>query len=591
MVRNNIRVLLTTEGTYPFHQGGVSTWCDTLVKKLPSVDFMIYSVLTDPFVTQKYKLPKSSGLIRMPLWGTEEPSEHLTVPFAQVYAAKRRTNEETVKAHFIPLFIQLIQEIVRPDKNPLRFSATLLDMYLYFQEYEYKNTFKSKAVWDEYKAFILNYSADPRNHLAQPDVYGLTQSLGWIYRFLNIINTPIPKVEVTHATAAAFCGIPCVIAKMKDKTPYLLTEHGVYLREQYLSLSKREYSSFLNTILVRFIHSITSMNYTMADQVSPVCEYNTRWEKTFGVPDHRLKVIHNGVDKLVFTEEAPPRNSHPTVVTIARIDPNKDIISLIRSASVVRETVPDVRFIVYGSIAVPEYYEECLELLKRLGLEETFLFAGHTDNMTAAYASADVIALSSTSEAFPYSVVEAMMVSRPVIATDVGGVGEALGDAGILVPPCNPKEMAKGIIRLIQDPDLRLEMGRDARQRALSYFTLDKVLESYLKSYIMLSLGIDSERQAEKKAVPIPQKHVPSPAVTQRLYANRAYALISVQLDREAIEQFRLAIRANPASPSVPVLYSEIAEAYNRLGNRELALIELENMRKWLFRDKRHESA
>jgi len=74
----NIKVLLTTEGTYPFHQGGVSTWCDILVKELKSVDYVIYSVLTNPFVTQKFSLLESTTLIKMPLWGTEEPSEHLS---------------------------------------------------------------------------------------------------------------------------------------------------------------------------------------------------------------------------------------------------------------------------------------------------------------------------------------------------------------------------------------------------------------------------------------------------------------------------------------------------------------------------------
>ncbi|WP_379970522.1 DUF3492 domain-containing protein [Ectobacillus sp. sgz5001026] len=75
-----------------------------------------------------------------------------------------------------------------------------------------------------------------------------------------------PENSVSHASAA-FCGIPCVIAKL---------EHGVYLREQYLSLSKRNLPAFLNTFLIRFIHSITTLNFFYADQVSPVCHYNTK---------------------------------------------------------------------------------------------------------------------------------------------------------------------------------------------------------------------------------------------------------------------------------------------------------------------------
>lgn len=577
-MKDNIRVMLTTEGTYPFHQGGVSTWCDILVKQLPSVDFVVYSVLMNPFVTQKFKLTEQSGLIRMPLWGTEEPSEHLTIPFSQVYTAKRRTNEKTVTDHFIPLFHRLIREIVSTNKDPFKFSATLLDMHLYFQEYEYKDTFKSEAVWNTYKSFILQYAADNRHKIAQPDIYGMIQSLGWLYRFFNIVNTPLPEVDVTHSSAAAFCGIPCVLAKLKDRTPFMLTEHGVYLREQYLSLAKREYSSFLNTFLIRFIHSITSMNYALADQVSPVCGYNTRWEKWFGVPEERIKVIYNGVDKRVFAESAPPRNENPTVVTIARIDPIKDISSLIRAAGIVRDTVPNVRFVIYGSVAVPEYYEECLELRSQLGLEETVIFAGHTNNMAAAYESADIIALSSISEAFPYSVVEAMMTSRPVIATDVGGIREALGDTGILVRPRVPEEMAQGIIRLIRDPQLCLEMGKDGLERALTYFTLEKVLELHLKSYIMLALGVRESRPETKPDKQSDTRTAESLQEQRRTLIRTGYSLIAAGQYREGIDQLHMAIKADPASPANPALLAETAAAFNKLGEFDAALFELEKM-------------
>lgn len=574
-MKDQISVLLTTEGTYPFHQGGVSTWCDILVNKLPSVRFVVYSVLMNPFVTQKFKLPEQAGIVRMPLWGTEEPSEHLTTPFSQIYSAKRKTNEAVVRTHFLPLFQQMIEEIVAPVKDPDRFANVLLGMYVYFQEYEYKKTFKSETVWEAYKAFILHYAANDKNKMAPPDVYGMVQSLGWLYRFFNILNTPVPDVQVTHSSAAAFCGIPCVIAKLLRKTPYMLTEHGVYLREQYLSLSKQEYASFLNTFLIRFVNSITSLNYAMADQVSPVCEYNTRWELQFGVNKERIKVIYNGVDKRVFAEAEVPRNPHPTVVTVARIDPNKDILTLIRSAAIVRDSVPDVKFVIYGSVSVPEYYEECLELRSKLDLNETIIFAGHTYNMAAAYASADIIALSSTSEAFPYSIVEAMMTGRPVVATDVGGVREALGDCGILVRPCAHDELARGIVRLIGDPGLRMDMAKDARERALNFFSLEKVLELHLKSYIMLALGV---KESKPEAIAAADE-TSTPAARRQLHARRGYDYLRAGRYREAIGQFRLAVKADPASPAAPVWLAEMAEAYNKLGEFDAAFAEMEKIR------------
>jgi glycosyltransferase involved in cell wall biosynthesis len=319
---DKIKVMLTTEGTYPFHQGGVSTWCNILVQNIRDIDYVVYSIIMNPFVTQKYTLSQNSRLIRVPLWGTEEPSEHLQTPFSQVYLAKRLTEDWIIKRDFIPLFQELIQEILKPIKDPRRLGQVLVELYLYFQEYDYKKSFKAGHTWEVYKQFIREFTGREENKIAQPTVFDLVQSLGWLYRFLNVLNTPLPRVNVAHSAAAAFCGIPCVIAKLKHKTPFLLTEHGVYLREQYLSLSRRGYSSFLNTFFIRMVQSIAGLNYFYADQVSPVCRYNTRWENRFGVPDKNIKVIYNGVNKDVFAPaKESPSNKFPTVVSVARVDP------------------------------------------------------------------------------------------------------------------------------------------------------------------------------------------------------------------------------------------------------------------------------
>jgi hypothetical protein len=59
----------------------------------------------NPFVTQKFNLPIGSQLIKVPLWGTEEPSEHLDIPFSKVYIAKKKTDEDVVKNRFIHYFM------------------------------------------------------------------------------------------------------------------------------------------------------------------------------------------------------------------------------------------------------------------------------------------------------------------------------------------------------------------------------------------------------------------------------------------------------------------------------------------------------
>ncbi|HEX7055759.1 MAG TPA: GT4 family glycosyltransferase PelF [Bacilli bacterium] len=566
--------MLTTEGTYPFHQGGVSTWCDILVQRLQAVDFTIFSILMNPFVTQKFSLPDSATLIKLPLWGTEEPSEHLPESFSKSFLSMRKTTADIIESEFIPLFKMLVREIIAAEKDPYLLADVMLRLHLYFERYEYKKSFKSPQTWDAFKTVVLEHVANSDKEFPRPDIYCMIQSLGWLYRFLNVLNTPFPKTDVTHASAAAFCGIPCVLAKLKNKTPFLLTEHGVYIREQYLGLGKNQYSSFLNTFLIRLIHSVTSLNYTFADQISPVCEYNTRWEARFGVGRDRIKVIYNGIDSRIFKECPPRTKGRPTVVTVARIDPLKDIVTLIKAAAAVKTKIPDVQFIVYGSVSVPAYYEECLELRKQLQLEDTFVFAGHSAQVAAAYGSGDIVALTSISEAFPYSVVEAMMCRRAVIATDVGGIREAVGDAGVLIDPRDHDALAAGIVELLTNAELRDTLAQEARERALRKFTVEKVLGSHLQTYRRLAAGVN-------EAVVVHDAVNPHAARRnkQRIMAERAFAFFANGMYSEAARHFKLAVMADPASPAVPCLLLELAESYNQLGMFDQAFLEMEKHR------------
>lgn len=582
-MREKIKIMLTTEGTYPFHQGGVSTWCDQLVQGLDHVEYVVYSVVMDPFVTQKFELPASASLVKMPLWGTEEPSEHFDQPFSQSFLAKKRTTSHPIDKYFIPLFEALIKEIIHRDNKPEKLANILLDLHLYFQYYEYKISFKSEEAWEVYKRIVLDYVKDKDSGLSRPDVYSLIQSLGWIYRFLNILNTPIPDVDVTHSSAAGFSGIPCVLSKLKNRTPYMLTEHGVYIREQYISLSKRDYSSFLNTFLMRLVNSVTRLSYVLADQVSPVCEYNTRWERELGVPQEKIKVIYNGVNQDVFLDAAEKKSVRPTVVTVARIDPIKDIEMLIKASAKVREQIPDVQFLVYGSITVQSYYEQCLKLRKKLDLEKTVIFVGHTSDIASAYKSGDIVALTSISEAFPYSVVEAMMAKKVVISTDVGGIKEALGDCGVLVPARDDEKLAKGIIKLFHSPEQRTVMAEEGQERALSMFTLEKMLKSHALSYDQmlnisqsLSLVVNAEVAASVSLEPAERLTDSEGIQQQRLSIERGYALKYAGYSEQALECFRQAIDQASSSLAVPALLLETAELYNHLSLYESAFLELE---------------
>jgi glycosyltransferase involved in cell wall biosynthesis len=511
-------------------------------------------------------LPENTSLIKVPLWGTEEPGEHLEDPFSKVYESKTRTTEKVVKTKFLPLFESFIRGILEEDKDYDKMGKIILEMYHYFLTYEYKISFKSKETWDSYKTILKDYIGPASDSLSTPNVFSTIQSLGWIYRFMNILNTPIPKVDVSHSAAAAFCGLPCIISKLEHNSGFMLTEHGLYVREQYLSLSQRNYPTFLSEFLVKLIHFITQMNYFYADQISPVCSYNTRWEYEFGVKKEQINVIYNGVDASIFKpKEANSRANEVIVVALARIDPIKDIETMIKAAEIVCSKRDHVKFIVYGSVSVEEYHKKCIELIKKLGLEKKFLLAGHTSDVIGAYRSGDIVALSSISEAFPYSVIEAMMCEKPVIATDVGGVSEAIGDAGIIVTPKDYKNFAEGIIKLVDDPALRETMGSEARDRAVNFFTIDKMLEKHMKSYIILSV---KPGKAIKHAKQNDRQLMLTIEIAETLFACGFYQL--------AAAKYKEILNRKPRNTLVPYLLSGLAQCYEKLGKFEEAAIEEE---------------
>jgi len=480
-------VLLTTEGTYPYHSGGVSTWCDNLIKGLPEVDFTLMPIMMHPYISVKYEVPPNvSKVVNVPLWGTEEPAEYiLDIPFSHVYLAKQRTTPGVIAGDFLPGFRELVRLIYAELTDAWRVGEILYGMYRYFRTFDYNTTFKSKLVWEAFGEAVLAQGAAGEDG-DQPSLFELTEALRWLYRFLIPLNADPPRVDLTHSTAAAFCGLPCVVAKLRDRTPFLLTEHGVYIREQYLSVSRMKTSAAAKAFLLNLIVTIARVNYEFADQISPVCHYNKRWELAHGAPEHKLKVIHNGVDPELFTP-GESSGDERLVVSAARIDPLKDLETLLRAARRVTDAEPDIRFVVYGGVSDPDYHQRCLALRADLGLETSFQFQGHSRSPWEAYNQGAVVALSSISEAFPYSVIEAMACGRAVVASDVGGVREALEGSGLLVRPRDPEALGAAILALLRDRDMRAQMGQDARDRVLNDFTMARFVAAYRESYAALA--------------------------------------------------------------------------------------------------------
>ena len=477
-------VLLCTEGTYPYVGGGVSTWCDILCTELEEYDFTLYAVTGEPEVQPRYELPPNvRSTIHVPLWGAREPADYILarVPLAELARRRARTTPAAVGLRFVPLLHRLV-EAMTVEVGPEDDGTLIWQLWRWFQEHDWRVTWKSQEVWEAF----TEITAASHGPDSAPTVGDTATALRWLANYLLPLTAPVPVVDIAHTTIAGFPGLAGVVAKLEHGTPFLVTEHGVWVRERYISISTGPFSEHAKRFLMGLSRYVARVNYRCADVIAPVTGFNRRWEVPYGAPADRIETIANGVDPGVFTPSAKPAHSagRPVVVAAARVFPLKDIETMIRAAEVARRSIPDVLFLVYGSLdADVPYVERCRALIAELGLEETFVFAGHHAKPADLYNEGDISALSSISEGFPYTVLESMACARPVVATDVGGVREALEDFGILVPPRDHEAFGAAVVTLLENPELRSRLGRQAREAVLARFRISHSVGAYRELY------------------------------------------------------------------------------------------------------------
>lgn len=484
------QVCLVTEGTYPHYTGGVSTWCDMLVHGLPSVDFTLVSLVADPSARPVFKLPANlRRLVTIPLWGTAEVLElRRSLSLWAVLRHKRSASPRAIINEFLPWFRAFLRQLWNVRARPESIGVALQHMAEYFIDHDYDVTMRAQPVWECFLAECQRGYAELEATHDQEDasLLDVTDAMRLLFRWLTVLTVSVPQADVIHAASGGLCSILGILGK-RHGASFLLTEHGLYLRERLLALSRVDESRFTQVFQARFAQRITEAAYFYADRIAPGSDYNHRWERHCGARPERIGTIYNGPDPSGFTPvwDHRPTGAPPTIVWLGRIDPLKDLETLIRAAGLVHQVLPRVRFVLYGKPPkMNEWYEErCMKLRDELGLKETVVFAGYATSAEAAYNEGDFAILSSISEGFPYSVVEAMLCGRTVVGTDVGGVSEALEGCGLVVEPRNPKQMAEACLRLLQDPALCRDYGLHARTKALERFTMQHCNTAYLAAY------------------------------------------------------------------------------------------------------------
>jgi glycosyltransferase involved in cell wall biosynthesis len=491
-----MRVALAAEGTYPHQFGGVSVWCDQLIRGLPQHEFTVIPLVASGNEAIRWPLPDNvTSMATIPLWGRP--------PSVPLRSRLRRGRDDSLLAELIDVLLSPVGEAQG------RFSDVMHRVFGYAQTRNLRAALSGDpavsllaAAWQQRWPEILpkattapsNWSAgqgEAGHERIVPTLGDAVVALQLLEHALRPFSHPPVQADVMHVVTNGLGVLPALAARWRYGLPMIVTEHGVYMREHYLHLRRSQFGWPVKDLYLRFLRRLCTLGYQEADVITPGNVYNKRWETELGADASRIRTIYNGVDPATFPvlSEEP---KVPTITWVGRIDPIKDLITLLRAFSLVVSEMPDARLRIFGS--PPEggeaYLERCRAEAADLGIIGQATFEGRVSAIRDAYAAGQLFVLSSISEGFPYTLIEAMACGRACVATDVGGVSEAVGDvAGLVVPPRSPNALADACLRLLRDDTLRQTMGSAARARAVEHFTVDRAIGAFGEMYMALGSG------------------------------------------------------------------------------------------------------
>ncbi|MFJ7966453.1 GT4 family glycosyltransferase PelF [Streptomyces sp. NPDC096324] len=465
------RVTLLTEGTYPHSHGGVSVWCDQLVAGMPDFDFGVIAVTGTGREPAVWDIPAHvADVVTVPMWGP--------APAGRPPRGRRRRQLTTAYEQFLTALLDPCAED--------GFATALYAMARAAADGTLSPFLRGDraigvltGVWNRPGLAVRE---------ARPTLHDAITATALLEHALRPLTAPLPEHGVAHAVSGGVAVLPGLAALERHGVPLLLTEHGVYLRERYLGYRTAPYRWPVKALVLGFFRLLAEETYRRAALITPGNRYNRLWEEQGGAAPESIRTVYNGVDPAAFPH-AGPEPERPTLSWAGRVDPIKDLETLIRAFALVRAQLPDARLRLFGGTprGGEVYRERCEALAAELGQAEAVTFEGRVDDIKDAYAAGSVVMLSSISEGFPFTLIEAMSCGRATVSTDVGGVREAVGDSGLVVPPRDPAAMAAAALELLGDAGRRASMGEAARLRVIEQFTLRQTVDTFRTIYLELS--------------------------------------------------------------------------------------------------------
>ncbi|MFF9328310.1 DUF3492 domain-containing protein [Streptomyces sp. NPDC014776] len=508
-----MRIGLITEGGYPFLSSDAGPWCDRLVRGLGQHEFEIYALSRSRHQEDEGWVPLPPQVSRVrtaPLWTAEDDGV--------VYGRRARRR-------FAECYGELLAAICAdPSADPARsaqpsgtghasqadrFSNALYALAdLARDEGGLLGALRSEgAVRALERACRAPGALRTAREARVPDLLTVTAHLESALRPLSLDwydDAGLGSADLCHAASGGTAALPGLLAGHFFGVPLLVTEYGVRLRSHYLAHGTDAAAApAVRALLAAFHGRLATEVYRRAACVTPGNAHARRWQERCGADREKLRTVYPGMDASRFAEvgEAPDAADPDTLVWVGRVEPAKDLVSLLHAFAEVRKEEPGARLRIVGPAAGAEgeaYLGHCRALAAQLFPDEADGLHAVGDNpvsfeeiggpelptLVDAYAAGAVVMLSSVVEGFPIGLVEAMFCGRATVSTDVGAVVEVIGGTGLVVPPRNPRALAEACVALLRDPERRARLGAAARARALELFTVEQNVAAFHGIYL-----------------------------------------------------------------------------------------------------------
>jgi glycosyltransferase involved in cell wall biosynthesis len=299
-------------------------------------------------------------------------------------------------------------------------------------------------------------------------------------RIATIAKRFRPQIVHTHTAKAGFVGRLAGLGAVRPRPVVVHTYHGHVLEGYFDPMRERAYRS-LEAFLARRTDCLVGVSQATVDDLVRL------GVATAG----RFRVVPLGLDLEPFARLEPDdglavRNEigadeDDVVLTfVGRVVPIKRVDLLLRAVALAGRSAR-LRLVVVGDGEIRGGLEG---LSRELGIGGDVSFLGYRRDLPAIAAATDVAVLGSANEGTPVSLIEAAAAGRPAIATRVGGVSEVVTpETGLVVPSGDPEALAAAITNLAADPGLRARLGATARERALSRYSVQRLVADIRELY------------------------------------------------------------------------------------------------------------